>query len=289
MKRFSIVSSGVRRQIFNRHSYSTDGKPLFDKILIANRGEIACRVIRTARKLGVQTVAVYSDVDANAEHVKAADEAVYLGPSPATESYLRGDKIIEACLKTGAKAIHPGYGFLSENLPFCEMITKAGLVFIGPPPKAIKAMGSKSESKDIMIQAGVPVTPGYHGTDNSNEVLLAKAREIGFPLMIKAVAGGGGKGMRMVPDESKFIEYLDSCRREALKSFKDEQVLLEKLIQAPRHVEFQVFGDMHGNAVHLAERDCSVQRRHQKVLEEAPGPGLDPKMRKAMGDAAVAP
>eukprot|EP00981_Chlorochromonas_danica_P011305 scaffold3867_cov150-Ochromonas_danica.AAC.7 len=267
---------------------SASDKPLFNKILIANRGEIACRIIRTARKLGIQTVAVYSDADRHAEHVKAADEAVYIGPSPASESYLRGDKIVQACLSTGAQAVHPGYGFLSENLPFCEQITKANLVFIGPPPNAIRSMGSKSESKDIMIKASVPVTPGYHGIDNSNETLLQKAREIGWPLMIKAVSGGGGKGMRAVFEESKFIESLESCRREAIKSFNDGQVLLEKLIQAPRHVELQVFGDMLGNAVHLAERDCSVQRRHQKVLEEAPAPNLHPSVRKAMGDAAVA-
>lgn len=275
------------RSLRNATTNAAD-RPLFDKILIANRGEIACRIIRTARKMGVQTVAVYSDADRYAEHVKAADEAVYIGPAPAAESYLRGDKIVEACLKTGAKAVHPGYGFLSENLTFCEQITKAGLTFIGPPPNAIRAMGSKSESKDIMIKAGVPVTPGYHGTDNSNETLLKKAREIGWPLMIKAVAGGGGKGMRAVFEESKFLEALESCRREALKSFGDEHVLLEKLIQAPIHVEFQVFGDTLGNAVHLAERDCSVQRRHQKVLEEAPASHLNPVTRKAMGDAAVA-
>lgn len=263
-------------------------KPLLDKILIANRGEIACRVIRTARKMGIQTVAVYSDADRYAEHVKAADEAVHIGGAPATESYLRADKIIEACLATGAKAVHPGYGFLSENLDFCKQLTEAGIIFIGPPPNAIRAMGSKSESKEIMIKAGVPVTPGYHGDDNSKEKLLAEAKKIGFPLMIKAVAGGGGKGMRAVFEESQFLDALESCQREAIKSFKDGQVLLEKLLQAPKHVEFQVFGDMHGNAVHLMERDCSVQRRHQKVLEEAPAPGLDPEMRRKMGEAAVA-
>lgn len=267
---------------------SQPSKKLFDKILIANRGEIACRVIRTAKKLGIKTVAVYSDADKNSQHVQQADEAVYIGASPASESYLRGDKIIEACLKTGAQAVHPGYGFLSENLPFCQLCTDSNIVFIGPPPKAIKAMGSKSESKDIMIKAGVPVTPGYHGNDQSNANLLKQATIVGYPLMIKAVSGGGGKGMRAVFEESKFIESLESCRREALKSFGDEAVLIEKLVQSPRHVELQVFGDMHGDAVHLLERDCSVQRRHQKVLEEAPAINLAPHVRKAMGDAAVA-
>lgn len=262
--------------------------PLFDKILIANRGEIACRIIRTARQMGVRTVAVYSDADRNAEHVRMADEAVYLGPAPATQSYLRGDKIVEACKKTGAKAVHPGYGFLSENLDFCQMCTDNDIVFIGPPPNAIRSMGSKSESKDIMIKAGVPVTPGYHGNDNSNETLFQKAKEVGYPLMIKAVAGGGGKGMRLVTEESHFIESLESCRREAAKSFKDDKVLIERLVRSPRHVELQVFGDHYGNAVYLLERDCSIQRRHQKVLEEAPAPNLTPAQRKAMGDAAVA-
>jgi 3-methylcrotonyl-CoA carboxylase alpha subunit len=271
-----------------RFSTVTKDSPVFDKILIANRGEIACRVIRTARKMGVQTVAVYSDADANAEHVRMADEAVYLGAAPATESYLRGDKIIEACKKTGAKAVHPGYGFLSENLDFCQMCTDNNIVFIGPPPNAIRSMGSKSESKDIMIKAGVPVTPGYHGDDNTNDTLLKKSREVGYPLMIKAVSGGGGKGMRLVTEESNFIESLESCRREAAKSFKDDKVLIEKLVRTPRHVELQVFGDHQGNAVYLLERDCSIQRRHQKVLEEAPAPNLPPAMRKAMGEAAVA-
>jgi 3-methylcrotonyl-CoA carboxylase alpha subunit len=274
----------------SKRSIQTGCSPvkLFDKILIANRGEIACRVIRTAQKLGIKTVAVYSDADALSEHVKMADEAVYLGHSPASESYLRGDKIIEACKLTGAQAVHPGYGFLSENLAFCKLCTDSNIEFIGPPSFAIKAMGSKSESKEIMINAGVPVTPGYHGADNSNENLLAQARKVGWPLMIKAVSGGGGKGMRAVFQEDKFVESLESCRREALKSFGDESVLIEKLVRAPRHVELQVFGDKFGNVVHLLERDCSIQRRHQKVLEEAPAPNLDPAMRKAMGDAAVA-
>jgi 3-methylcrotonyl-CoA carboxylase alpha subunit len=217
-----------------------------------------------------------------------ADEAVFIGASPASESYLVGKKIIEACLKTGAQAVHPGYGFLSENLAFCQLCKDANIEFIGPPPFAIRAMGSKSESKDIMIKAKVPVTPGYHGTDQSDSKLFSEAKKIGFPLMIKAVSGGGGKGMRAVFDEMQFQDALQACRREAKKSFDDDAVLLEKLIRAPRHVELQIFGDKLGNIVHLMERDCSVQRRHQKVLEEAPAPNLTPAMRKAMGDAAVA-
>ena len=260
----------------------------FNKVLIANRGEIACRVIETCRRLGIKTVAVYSEADQCAKHVSMADEAVFIGASPASESYLVGKKIIEACLKTGAQAVHPGYGFLSENLAFCQLCKDANIEFIGPPPFAIRAMGSKSESKDIMIKAKVPVTPGYHGTDQSDSKLLSEAKKIGFPLMIKAVSGGGGKGMRAVFDEMQFQDALQACRREAKKSFDDDAVLLEKLIRAPRHVELQVFGDKLGNVVHLMERDCSVQRRHQKVLEEAPAPNLTPAMRKAMGDAAVA-
>lgn len=273
---------------FSVRNLSVSNTHQYNKILIANRGEIACRVIKTAKKMGIKTVAVYSDADSNAEHVKMADEAYYLGPSPATQSYLRGDKIIQACKETNAQAVHPGYGFLSENLEFCQLCTDAKVDFIGPPPKAILAMGSKSESKDIMIKAGVPTVPGYHGKDNSNETLFTKAKEIGFPLMIKAVSGGGGKGMRTVFSAEQFLDSLESCRREALKSFKDDQVLIEKLVQNPRHVELQVFGDKHGNAVHLFERDCSVQRRHQKVLEEAPAPNLTKEQRKAMGEAAVA-
>jgi 3-methylcrotonyl-CoA carboxylase alpha subunit len=261
---------------------------LFDKILIANRGEIACGVIRTAKRMGIKTVAVFSDADSNAEHVRLADESYYIGPSPAAQSYLLGSQIIKACEATGAQAVHPGYGFLSENLAFCELCKKANVVFIGPPPEAIRAMGSKSESKSIMIAAKVPVTPGYHGDDNSDETLLAEARKMGWPLMIKAVSGGGGKGMRTVMDEKSFLESLESCRRESLKSFGDSAVLLEKLVVDPRHVELQIFGDMHGNVVHLLERDCSVQRRHQKVLEEAPAHSLEPHVRKAMGEAAVA-
>jgi len=261
---------------------------MFNKILVANRGEIACRIIRTAEALGVKTVAVYSDADRYAEHVRFANESVYIGPSPSAQSYLRGDRIIDACRKTGAQAVHPGYGFLSENLNFCQMCTDENIVFIGPPPNAIEAMGSKSRSKDIMIAAGVPVTPGYHGKDNSDANLLHEAKKIGWPVMIKAVSGGGGKGMRTVHDEKHFLEALESCRREAMKSFGDSNVLLEKLVLSPRHVEFQVFGDTFGNVVHLLERDCSIQRRHQKVLEEAPAPGLDPTRRREMGEAAVA-
>jgi 3-methylcrotonyl-CoA carboxylase alpha subunit len=213
---------------------------------------------------------------------------VHIGPSPATDSYLRGDKIIQAAKATGAQAIHPGYGFLSENLAFCRLCEENGIEFIGPPTGAIRAMGSKSESKDIMIKANVPVTPGYHGSIQTNDHLHEQAKRIGYPLMIKAVSGGGGKGMRAVWEDSKFIESLESCRREALKSFGDSDVLIEKLVRSPRHVELQVFGDKFGDAVHLLERDCSVQRRHQKVLEEAPAPNLSPEVRKAMGDAAVA-
>ena len=285
--RLNLASSFLKCRLAHTKKAGQPAK-LFDKILIANRGEIACRVIRTAKRLGVQTVAVYSDADKNAEHVRLADEAYYLGPSPASQSYLVGSKIIEACKATGAQAVHPGYGFLSENLGFCELCKQANVVFIGPPPNAIRAMGSKSESKSIMIAAGVPVTPGYHGDENTNERLLAEARKVGWPLMIKAVSGGGGKGMRTVLEESKFIESLESCRRESLKSFGDDAVLLEKLVVDPRHVELQIFGDTQGNVVHLLERDCSIQRRHQKVLEEAPAHNLDPKVRKAMGDAAVA-
>ncbi len=269
-------------------SASSSYKKPFDKILIANRGEIACRIIRTARKMGIKTVAVYSDVDRNAEHVKMADEAVHIGPSPASESYLVAEKILAACKATGAQAVHPGYGFLSENLQFCDMLTKAGIEFIGPPVPAIRAMGSKSESKDIMIAANVPVTPGYHGSNQDDDHLFKESKRVGYPVMIKACNGGGGKGMRAVFKEEDFHSALQACRREALKSFGDSDVLIERLVQAPRHVELQVFGDKHGGAVHLLERDCSIQRRHQKVLEEAPAPNLTPAARKAMHAAAVA-
>jgi len=261
---------------------------MFTKILIANRGEIACRVIKTARRMGIRTVAVYSEADANARHVRLADEAVLLGPAAARESYLVADKIIEACQRTGAQAVHPGYGFLSENEQFAEALTAAGLVFIGPPASAIRAMGSKSEAKKLMGTANVPLTPGYHGDDQRPALLHAEAEKIGYPVLIKAAAGGGGKGMRLVEKSEDFPDALASCKREALSSFGDDHVLIEKYITKPRHVEIQVFADTLGNCVYLFERDCSVQRRHQKVLEEAPAPGMSEARRREMGEAAVA-
>jgi 3-methylcrotonyl-CoA carboxylase alpha subunit len=260
---------------------------VISSLLIANRGEIACRVIRTARRLGVRTVAVYSDADAKALHVRQADEAVHIGPSPAAESYLRGERIIAAAKKTGAEAIHPGYGFLSENAEFAEAVAEAGLIWVGPRPESIRAMGLKDAAKNLMLQAGVPVTPGYMGEDQSPERLLAEAEKIGWPVLIKAVAGGGGKGMRKVDAAQQFVDMLESCQREAKASFGNDQVLLEKWITSPRHIEVQVFGDTHGNVVHLFERDCSLQRRHQKVIEEAPAPGMDPTTREAICAAAV--
>ncbi|HET6221305.1 MAG TPA: biotin carboxylase N-terminal domain-containing protein, partial [Dongiaceae bacterium] len=261
---------------------------MFSKILIANRGEIACRVIKTARRLGIKTVAVYSDADRNARHVAMADEAVHIGPSPARESYLVADKIIAAAKHTGAQAIHPGYGFLSENAGFAEACAKAGIVFIGPPPSAILAMGSKSEAKKIMEKAKVPLVPGYHGDDQSPALLAKEAERIGFPVLIKASAGGGGKGMRVVEETLKFADALAGAKREAKASFADDHVLVEKYLTRPRHIEIQVFADSHGNCLYLFERDCSIQRRHQKVIEEAPAPNMDPARRKAMGEAAVA-
>ncbi len=261
---------------------------MFSKLLIANRGEIACRVARTARRLGVRTVGVYSDVDATAAHVQACDEAVHIGGAAARDSYLRGDAIIDAAKRTGAVAIHPGYGFLSENADFAEACVRAGLIFVGPSPAAIAAMGSKSAAKELMEKAGVPLTPGYHGDRQEPDYLLAQAGRIGFPVLIKAVAGGGGKGMRRVDRAADFAAALASCRREAAASFNDDRVLIEKYVESARHIEVQVFGDTHGNAVHLFERDCSVQRRHQKVLEEAPAPGLSDERRNGMGAAAVA-
>ncbi|WP_136622322.1 MULTISPECIES: acetyl/propionyl/methylcrotonyl-CoA carboxylase subunit alpha [Mesorhizobium] len=260
---------------------------MFAKILIANRGEIACRVIRTARKLGVRTVAVYSDADAKSLHVEMADEAVHIGASPVGESYLRGDKIIAAALATGAQAIHPGYGFLSENPDFVDQVVAAGLIFIGPSAASIRAMGLKDAAKRLMEKAGVPVVPGYHGEAQEIVLLASKAREIGYPVLIKARAGGGGKGMRRVEHPDEFSEALSSARREAKAAFGDDRVLVEKYVDKPRHIEVQVFGDNFGNAVHLYERDCSAQRRHQKVIEEAPAPGMTPALRKAMTDAAV--
>jgi 3-methylcrotonyl-CoA carboxylase alpha subunit len=260
---------------------------MFSKILIANRGEIACRVIKTAHKLGISTVAVYSDADRNAMHVAMADEAVHIGPAPARESYLLADRVIEAALKTGAQAIHPGYGFLSENAPFCRACEQAGIVFIGPPVPAIEAMGSKSAAKQIMEQAGVPLVPGYHGDDQDGTLLLAEAHKIGFPVLLKAIAGGGGKGMRQVHDAAKFKEELAAARRESMSSFGDDDMLVEKYLTKPRHVEVQVFCDSKGNGVYLGDRDCSIQRRHQKVIEEAPAPGLSAELRQQMGDTAV--
>ena len=261
---------------------------MFKKILIANRGEIACRVAATARRMGVQTVAVYSDADANAKHVAACDEAVHLGGSAPRDSYLRWEKIIAAAQATGAQAIHPGYGFLSENEEFAQACAKVGLVFIGPPASAIQAMGLKAESKQLMEKAGVPLVPGYHGAGQDPAMLKAEADRIGYPVLIKASAGGGGKGMRAVDRTEDFDAALASCKREAINSFGDDAVLVEKYVLRPRHIEIQVFGDTHGNCVYLFERDCSVQRRHQKVLEEAPAPGMTEALRKQMGEAAVA-
>jgi 3-methylcrotonyl-CoA carboxylase alpha subunit len=260
---------------------------MFGKILIANRGEIACRVIRTARRMGVRCVAVYSDADAKALHVEMANEAVHIGPSPVGESYLRGDRIVAAALAAGAEAIHPGYGFLSENPDFVDQVTAAGLVFIGPSAASIRAMGLKDAAKRLMEKAGVPVVPGYHGEAQEIVLLASKAREIGYPVLIKARAGGGGKGMRRVEHPDDFSEALSGARREAKAAFGDDRVLVEKYVDKPRHIEVQVFGDNFGNAVHLFERDCSAQRRHQKVIEEAPAPGMTPALRKAMTEAAV--
>lgn len=260
---------------------------MFTKILIANRGEIACRVAATANRMGVRTVAVYSDADRHAKHVSVCDEAVYLGGSAPKDSYLKADDIIAIAKQTGAQAIHPGYGFLSENDRFAQACVDAGLVFIGPPASAITDMGLKAESKRLMEAAGVPLIPGYHGDNQDPEFLHAQADEIGYPLLIKASSGGGGKGMRRVERSADFMDMLDSCKREAINSFGDDKVLLEKYALKPRHIEIQVFGDTHGNYVHLFERDCSVQRRHQKVLEEAPAPNVDATMRQAMGEAAI--
>ncbi|MCV6595513.1 MAG: acetyl/propionyl/methylcrotonyl-CoA carboxylase subunit alpha [Mangrovicoccus sp.] len=257
------------------------------KLLIANRGEIACRIIRSAQDLGIATVAVYSQADAGAMHVALADQAICLGPAPVAESYLRADKVLEAARQSGADAIHPGYGFLSENPDFAGAVAAAGLIFVGPSPKAIRAMGLKDGAKALMEDAGVPVVPGYHGAEQDPDFLAAKAAEIGYPVLIKARAGGGGKGMRLVEDPAEFPEALAAARREGEKSFGDPACLIEKYITQPRHIEIQIFGDSHGNVVHLFERDCSLQRRHQKVLEEAPAPDMTAQMRAAMGEAAV--
>ena len=260
---------------------------MFSSLLIANRGEIACRIIRTARAMGLRTVAVYSDADAGALHVRQADEAVHIGASPARESYLVGEKVIAAAKATGAEAIHPGYGFLSENAEFTQSVIDAGLIWVGPKPASITAMGLKDAAKQLMQDAGVPVTPGYLGANQDPANLAQEAAKIGYPVLIKAVAGGGGKGMRLVEAAGDFADALTSCQREAASSFGNAHVLIEKYIQRPRHIEVQVFGDSHGNVVHLFERDCSLQRRHQKVIEEAPAPGMDEVTREALCAAAV--
>jgi propionyl-CoA carboxylase alpha chain len=261
---------------------------MFKKILIANRGEIACRVIRTARRMGIKTVAVYSDADARAPHVKMADESVRLGPPPASESYLKAELIIDACKATGAEAVHPGYGFLSERESFAKALAKAGITFIGPPPKAIAAMGDKIESKKLAQKAGVNIVPGYLDDIATTNEAVKIAKDIGFPVMMKASAGGGGKGMRLAYNEKDVREGFDSVKREGLASFGDDRVFIEKFIEQPRHIEIQLLGDQHGNIVYLNERECSIQRRHQKVVEEAPSPFVSPAMRKAMGEQAVA-
>ena len=261
---------------------------MFTTILIANRGEIACRVAATARKLGIKTIAVYSDADVQAKHVASCDVAVRIGESPVLESYLKADAILEAARRHGAQAIHPGYGFLSENEGFAEACAQAGMTFVGPPASAIAAMGSKSAAKSLMALAGVPLVPGYHGDNQEPVFLRQQADSLGYPVLIKASAGGGGKGMRVVESAQDFDAALTSCQREARASFGDDRVLIERYLKKPRHIEIQVFADTHGNCIYLYERDCSIQRRHQKVIEEAPAPGMDPEMRRAMGAAAVA-
>ena len=260
---------------------------MINKLLIANRGEIACRVIKTANAQGIKTVAVYSDADKNALHVQMADEAVYLGPSPSKESYLRGELIIEKAKELGVDAIHPGYGFLSENAEFANLCAKNNIIFVGPPASAIEAMGSKSAAKHIMEKAGVPLVPGYHGDDQSEAVLKGAADEMGYPVLLKAAAGGGGKGMRQVWSEKEFSQALNAAKRESMASFGDDHMLVEKYLTRPRHVEIQVFCDTHGNGVYLFERDCSVQRRHQKIIEEAPAPNMSQSVREKMGEAAI--
>lgn len=261
---------------------------MFTTLLIANRGEIACRVAATARRLGIKTIAVYSDADAESKHVAACDVAVRLGPAPASESYLKADDILRVALEHGAQAIHPGYGFLSENEAFAQACAKAGVCFVGPPASAIAAMGSKSAAKTLMEKAGVPLVPGYHGEEQAPEFLQQQADAMGYPVLIKASAGGGGKGMRIVTQSKDFIAALASCKREAIASFGDDKVLIERYLQKPRHIEIQVFSDTHNQHVYLFERDCSVQRRHQKVIEEAPAPGMTDARRQEMGEAAIA-
>ncbi|CAA0366650.1 Acetyl-/propionyl-coenzyme A carboxylase alpha chain (Includes: Biotin carboxylase; Biotin carboxyl carrier protein) [Alteromonas alvinellae] len=260
---------------------------MINKLLIANRGEIACRVIKTANAQGIKTVAVYSDADKNALHVQMADEAIYLGPSPSKESYLRGELIIEKAKELGVDAIHPGYGFLSENAEFANLCAKNNIIFVGPPASAIEAMGSKSAAKHIMEKAGVPLVPGYHGDDQNEAVLKGAADEMGYPVLLKAAAGGGGKGMRQVWSEKEFSQALNAAKRESMASFGDDHMLVEKYLTRPRHVEIQVFCDTHGNGVYLFERDCSVQRRHQKIIEEAPAPNMSQSVREKMGEAAI--
>ena len=260
----------------------------FNKILIANRGEIAVRVIHACRELGIGTVAVYSEADAGAQHVRLADEAAPIGPPPASESYLRGEQIIAAAHAHGAAAIHPGYGFLAENAPFAQAVQESGLTFIGPPPEAIRAMGSKAEARAIMLRAGVPVVPGYQGDDQSESRLIAEAEHIGFPLLVKAAAGGGGKGMRLASNAAELPEALAAARREAAHAFGDDRLILERYIAEARHIEFQILADHHGRVIHLNERECSIQRRHQKIIEEAPSPYLNAARRAEMGAAAVA-
>ncbi|XP_078141708.1 methylcrotonoyl-CoA carboxylase subunit alpha, mitochondrial [Centroberyx gerrardi] len=270
-----------------RVRFVSGGGGRIEKVLIANRGEIACRVMRTAKKMGVRSVAVYSDADRHSMHVAMADEAYHIGPAASQQSYLSMEKVLEVAKRSGSHAVHPGYGFLSENTEFAEACKQEGIIFIGPPSSAIRDMGIKSTSKHIMSAAGVPIIGGYHGEDQSNEKLQAEAARIGYPVMIKAVRGGGGKGMRIARSDSAFLEQLESARREARKSFNDDVMLVEKFVEDPRHVEVQVFGDQHGNAVYLFERDCSVQRRHQKIIEEAPGPDISPEVRRKLGEAAV--
>ncbi len=261
---------------------------MFKKILIANRGEIACRIIKTARRMGIATVAVYSDADARAPFVQMADEAVHIGPSPAAQSYLIADKIIAACKQTGAEAVHPGYGFLSERTSFAEALAAEGIAFIGPPVNAIAAMGDKIESKKLAMKAGVNVVPGFVGEIDDTEHAVRISADIGYPVMMKASAGGGGKGMRLAYNEQDVREGFEATKREGLNSFGDDRVFIEKFILNPRHIEIQILGDQHGNILYLNERECSIQRRHQKVVEEAPSPFVTPKMRKAMGEQCVA-
>src|SRR5579864_110914 len=260
---------------------------MFKRILIANRGEIACRIIRTARRMGIATVAVYSEADAEALHVRMADEAVPIGPAPAAGSYLRIDRIVNACRQTGAEAVHPGYGFLSERAEFAQALADAGIAFIGPPPAAIAAMGDKIESKKLAVAAGVSIVPGHLGVVGNPEHAVRVARDIGYPVMLKASAGGGGKGMRVARDDDELRDGFAGAQNEARSSFGDERVFIEKYIEEPRHIEIQVLGDAHGHIVHLGERECSVQRRHQKVIEESPSPVMTPELRRAMGEAAV--